>query len=270
MECLKPMYIAKQEMYVPCGKCGFCGATRRSDWALRIAYERRMHGVSHFVTLTYANAHLVWHSGIPQLHRAHTQLFFKRLRKAGFKLRYYGVAEYGSQTLRPHYHVLLFGDVSEEAIRKAWDYGQVHIGNVTEQSILYCLSYMINKNDWRMSKGRVKPFNMMSRGRGVVKGIGHNYLSSAMIDWHRSGRKNYCVLNGSKRHLPRYYKVRIFSRLDQLRIAVAAEKENFRRMVRWIRDPARRRMRDPLAYYERARAAQERSIRFKAKENLRI
>lgn len=270
MECLKPIYLSKTDMYVPCGKCGFCGATRRSDWALRLAYEKKLHSQSAFVTLTYANPHLVWKDGLPQLHREHTQLFFKRLRKAGFKLRYYGVSEYGAKTYRPHYHLILFGDVPEEAIRKAWDYGQVHIGNVTEQSVMYCLSYMINKNDWRMSRRRVRPFNMMSRGRGAVKGIGSNYLTSAMISWHRSARKGYALLNGCKRHLPRYYKVQIFSRIDQVRMAVQAEKDNFRRMVKWIRDPARRRIKDPLALYERARRQMEKSIRFKAKENLTL
>ena len=101
MECLNPRYLHKRDMYVPCGKCGFCGASRRSDWALRIAYERKAHAGSLFVTLTYANPHLVWKDGVPQLHRYHTQLFFKRLRKAGYKLRYFGVGEYGSQTYRP-------------------------------------------------------------------------------------------------------------------------------------------------------------------------
>lgn len=270
MECLKPIYLAKQDMLVPCGKCGFCGATRRSDWAVRIMWERKMHMESKFVTLTYANPHLVWLNGIPQLHREHTQLFFKRVRKAGYKLRYYGVGEYGSHTLRPHYHVLLFGDVPEDVIRKAWNYGQVHIGNVTEQSVLYCLSYMINKNDWRMYKGRKRPFNMMSRGRGKVKGIGSNYLSKAMIAWHQSGRKNYVQEGQVRKHLPRYYKTKIFSKIDLVRIAVESQKETFRNMVRWIRDPKRARMRDPLAYYEFARKEKEARIRFKAKEKLII
>lgn len=268
MECLKPTYLSSRDMYVPCGRCGFCGATRRSDWAVRIAYEKRMHICSQFVTLTYANPHLKWDSGKPQLHRPHTQEFFKALRNAGYKIRYYGVAEYGSQTFRPHYHLILFGDVPEDVIRQAWTFGQVHIGTVTEQSIIYTLSYMINKNDWRMNRGRVRPFNMMSRGRGAVKGIGSNYLTVEMIEWHKSGRKNYCLMDGQKRHLPRYYKCKIFSKLDQLRIAVASEKDSFRKMVKWIRDPARRRLKDPLAYYERARAAQEHRIRFKAKDNL--
>jgi len=259
MECLYPRWLPLREMLVPCGKCGFCGATRRSDWAIRLKYERRMHMTSRFVTLTYANPHLVWKDGNPQVHRPHTQLFFKRLRKAGYKLRYYGVAEYGSQTFRPHYHVLLFGDIPEQAIRDAWTYGQTHIGTVTDESVMYCLSYMINKNGWKMSKNRVRTFNMMS------KGIGKNYLTKAMIAWHKSGRKNYALVDGKKRHLPRYYKLKIFNRLDQIRIAYYAQREQFQNLVKWIRDPLRRRMADPLAYYQQVMKQMEANIRFKAK-----
>lgn len=264
MECLSPKWIAKHEILVPCGKCGFCAATRRSDWAIRLMYERKLHMSSKFVTLTYADAHLKWENGQPQLHREHVQLFLKRVRKEGYKLRYYGVGEYGSKTFRPHYHLLLFGDIPEEVIRRQWYHGLVHIGTVTEQSVNYCLSYMINKNDWRHSKGRVKTFNMMS------KGIGRNYLSKAMIAWHKSGRKNHCIVDGVRRHLPRYYKEKIFSKIDLVRIAVRDQKEVFRNLVKWVRDPLRRKMKDPLRYYHQMRRQQEGRIRFKAKLNLTI
>lgn len=264
MECLRPKYLHKQDMVVPCGNCGFCAATRRSDWAVRIAYERKLHTSSCFITLTYANPHLVWASGHPQLHRRHVQLFLKRVRKAGHKLRYYGVGEYGSKTFRPHYHMIIFGDVPESVIRKSWDYGEVHIGTCTDESVLYTLSYMINKNDWRMSRGRVRTFNMMS------KSIGKNYLTKAMIAWHRSGRKNYCILDANVKHLPRYYKVKIFSKVDLVRIAVRDQKDMFKKLVRYIRHPLRMRMRDPYGYYMQARAQQESRIRFKSKQNLTI
>lgn len=262
MECIKPIYIAKHDLYAPCGKCGFCGATRRGDWSIRLKFERRLHLDSKFVTLTYADPHLVWDSGGPQLHREHVQLFFKRLRKAGYKLRYYGVGEYGTKTMRPHYHVLLFGDVPERVIREQWHLGQVHIGTVTEQSVMYCLSYMCN-NTWRYDfrfQNRVRPFNMMS------KGIGKNYLTAAMIAWHKADRRNYINDYGVRRHLPRYYKLKLFSKVDLVRIAVRDQKALFKQMVQWLRHPVRRRMKDPLGYYEQCRRVQEQSIRFKAKE----
>lgn len=277
MECLKPKYLVNREMVVPCGACPFCAATKRSDWALRLLYESKKYIGSKFVTLTYADHNLRYLDGNPQLVKSDLQKWFKRVRKAGNKLRYFAVGEYGSKTYRPHYHIILFGNVSDEAIRKGWSYvdrktgkrkdiGIVHIGQVTPQSIMYCLGYVVNGKAWQMKHHRVAPFTVMSRRPG----LGSNYLSPAMIEWHKSDRKNYALLDGQKRHLPRYYKEKIFSKLDRVRIAVRAEKEQFQKLLRFIRDPRRMRMRDPLQEYEDRRAVLAKRIRFKSKENLII
>lgn len=277
MECIKPRYLHKQDMVVPCGNCAFCAATRRSDWALRLHYEGKKHLGSKFVTLTYANNMMTWEHGHPQLVKSDLQNFFKRLRKLGFKFRYYAVGEYGSQTFRPHYHVILFGDIPEVAIRKAWArckrstgsyyaIGHVHIGQVTSASVMYALGYIVNGKSWKMSNKRVAPFCLMSRRPG----LGANYLTKQMIAWHKSDRKNYAILDGERRHLPRYYKEKIFSKIDLVRIAVRDQKAVFKRMVAWIRHPKRARMRDPLRYYEDARKEMARSIKFKSKQNLTI
>lgn len=265
MQCLSPIYLSKQDMVVPCGKCAFCAATRRSDWATRIEYESRLHLVKKFITLTYANPHLTWEYGNPQLVKSDLQKWFKRVRKAGFKFRYYAVGEYGSRTYRPHYHVLLFGDVPDDVIGEAWSFGQVHIGTVTQASIMYCLGYITNKN-WTHLHNRVPPFSLMSR----KPGLGHNYLSKDMVEWHRSGRKNYVLVDGAKRHLPRYYKTKIFSKIDLVRIAVRDQKEVFKNMVKWIRHPKRMRMRDPLKYRDEQLRRLAMQIRSKSKENLTI
>jgi len=272
MECLKPLYLVNREMVVPCGACAFCAATKRSDWALRLHYEQKMHVGSKFVTLTYADNELIWKDGQAQLSKpnvegnSHLQLFFKKVRKAGHKLRYFAVGEYGAKTFRPHYHIILFGDVPDAAIRKAWSKGLVHIGSVTTQSIMYCLGYIVNGKGWKMKHKRVPPFTIMSRRPG----LGANYLSPQMIEWQKSDRKNYAILDGQKRHLPRYYKEKIFSKLDRVRISVRAEKETFQKLLRFIRHPKRMRMRDPLAYYEEQRRILAKKIRLKCKENLII
>lgn len=277
MECLKPKYLSKQEMVVPCGSCAFCAATRRSDWATRLHYEAKLHYGSKFVTLTYSNNNLTWDKGLSQLNKKDLQLWFKRVRKAGYKFRYYAVGEYGSTTYRPHYHILVFGDVPESVLRKAWAkcnrktgkyyaIGHVHIGAVTQASVMYCLGYMVNGKHWRMRHKRVAPFSTMSRRPG----LGHNYLTKAMRAWHKDDRKNYCILDGAKRHLPRYYKTKIFSKVDLVRIAVRDQKAVFQAMVKWIRHPLRMKIADPLAYWERCRAMQARRIKFKSKENLTI
>lgn len=265
MECMKPMYLSKQEMLVPCGKCPFCAATRRADWATRLEYEARLHLVKKFVTLTYANPHLTWNHGVPQLNKRDLQLWFKRVRNSGYRIRYYGVGEYGSKTFRPHYHVILFGDVPDDVIRQSWPLGQVHIGNVSQASIMYTLGYIVNKN-WKHVTHRVPPFSLMSR----KPGLGHNYLSRAMMEWHKADRRNYVLVDGVKRHLPRYYKTKIFSKIDLVRIAVRDQKMMFKKMVEWVRHPLRAKMKDPMAYRaDQVRRLAER-IRATSKENLTI
>lgn len=266
MECQKPIYLSKQDMVVPCGNCAFCGATKRSDWALRLHYEGKKHLVKKFVTLTYANPHLHWKNGVSQLDKRDLQLFFKRVRNSGAKIRYYAVGEYGSKTYRPHYHILLFGDVSDDVLRSAWPLGLVHIGQVTQASIMYCLGYIVNGKGWQMSHKRQKPFALMSNRPG----LGSNYLTPAMIEWHRSGRKNYAILDGVQRHLPRYYKTKIFSKIDLVRIAVRDQKAMFKKAVRWVRSPAMCRQKDPLAYRKLQYERLAKTIRGKCKINLTI
>jgi len=266
MECLKGIYLSKQDMVVPCGKCPFCLATKRSDWALRLHYEGRCHLTKKFVTLTYADCHLHFKNGTAQLDKRDVQLWLKRVRRTGAKVRYFAVGEYGSKTYRPHYHVLLFGECSDDVIRDSWPLGHVHIGTVTDASVMYCLGYIVNGKGWKMSHKRVAPFSLMSRRPG----LGANYLSPAMIEWHKSDRKNYAILHGQKRHLPRYYKCKIFSKIDLVRIAVRDQKAVFKAAVKWVRSPAMRRQKDPLAYRDEQRRRHAKKIRSKCKENLII
>lgn len=276
MECQRPRYLHKQDIVVACGECVFCAATKRSDWALRLHYESKLHEVKKFITLTYADAHLPWKNGISQLDKRDLQLWFKRVRKCGYKIRYYAVGEYGSKTYRPHYHIILFGDVPDSVIRETWPKGHVHIGNVTDASIMYTLGYIVNGKGWQMRTKRVAPFSLMSRGRWYLKdgtyitGLGGNYLTAAMIAWHKSDRKNYAMIHNEKRHLPRYYKTKIFSKVDLVRIAVRDQKAVFKQMVKWVRSPAMRRQKDPLAYRAEQIKIFAARLRFKCKENLII
>lgn len=265
MECLTPRYLHAQDMVVPCGKCAFCAATRRADWATRLEYEARLHLEKRFITLTYANPHLHWAHGNPQLCKRDLQLWFKRVRRTGAFIRYYAVGEYGSRTYRPHYHVILFGKVSDDVIRDSWPLGQVHIGTVTQASIMYTLGYIVNKS-WHHLHNRVAPFALMSR----KPGLGSNYLSPAMVEWHKSDRKNYVILDGQKRHLPRFYKTKIFSKIDLVRIAVRDQKAVFKRLVDWIRQPSQARMADPWKYRRECMERLAKSIRSKSKENITL
>ncbi|MDE5972064.1 MAG: hypothetical protein K2G94_04895, partial [Muribaculaceae bacterium] len=105
---------------VPCGKCVACLQKRRMNWAFRLEKEKLNSSSALFITLTYDNAFLpLDKDGLAHVSKRDCQTFLKRLRrnveremlklgKESPSLRYILSSEYGSQTLRPHYHLLLF------------------------------------------------------------------------------------------------------------------------------------------------------------------
>lgn len=198
---------------LPCGKCLVCLQSKRNDWAFRLSEEHKAakYGAL-FVTLTYSNQNIPEYGS---LEKSDLQKFFKRLRKRSTdKIRYYAVGEYGSQYLRPHYHAIVFNS-NEADIRASWELGYVHVGSVTAASVAYVLKYIVQPDvapagqifdavteTWRPKFQ--KPFAVMSRAYG----IGAAYLTDEMVTWHKSGGKNYALVQGTdtKIRLPRYYK----------------------------------------------------------------
>lgn len=133
--------------------------------------ESLLHSESCFVTLTYRDPPV----GPPRgsLAPVDAVLWLKRLRKAVFptKLRFFLVGEYGSKTLRPHYHVLLFGmpwnPSSEAVVEKTWGRGFVQLGEVNQATIRYCVGYVLKKMTRPGScGGRVPEFARFSIGIG--------------------------------------------------------------------------------------------------------
>lgn len=87
-----------------CGQCLPCRLKRRREITHRIMLEAGLKQDNAFVTLTYEKDPV---SLVP----ADLRAFFDALRKkVGYRVfRYYAVGEYGDQSMRPHYHVALFG-----------------------------------------------------------------------------------------------------------------------------------------------------------------
>lgn len=112
IRCANPKFSGPSDYYWPCGRCHFCRERRARDVAHRIDLEASLHPSSAYVTLTYADDQLPAGGA---LSLRDMTLFLKRLRKAAaeadrsWKLRYYYVGEYAPRTLRPHYHVVLYG-----------------------------------------------------------------------------------------------------------------------------------------------------------------
>ena len=118
-----------------------------------------MHERNAFVTLTYDDEHLPQDNKVT---KDELQRFIKRLRKNNpfNKFRYFACGEYGEETQRPHYHLLLFGQdfrgaelrlsdgfYSSHQISEAWPYGHNHSANIDVGSCFYVAGYVQKKRD---------------------------------------------------------------------------------------------------------------------------
>lgn len=124
---------------IPCGHCLECRLDYSRRWADRMMLELETQKKAIFLTLTYDRHHVhpsTWKEVVPEdkyypsskhelwsdsgalmlpeyftLKKKDIQDFMKRIRKAfpDVKLRFYAAGEYGDKTLRPHYHMILYG-----------------------------------------------------------------------------------------------------------------------------------------------------------------
>lgn len=180
---------------VPCGRCLGCRIDYSRQWANRCMLEKESwpDELCWFVTLTYDDQHLPKGSKeFPTLVKKDLQLFVKRLRKATDRegIRYFACGEYGSQTARPHYHLILYnlplddlqpfgrnelGDqyFRSEFLESVWQHqGFVSVGRVSWESCAYTARYIVKKHYGKDSTyysefGIAPEFVVMSRRPGI-------------------------------------------------------------------------------------------------------
>lgn len=191
---------------IPCGHCVGCLLERSRQWADRCMLEAKYHEKNSFLTLTYSDENLpaqgftVDDDGVCSdapffsLDKRDLQLFMKRLRKEIYplKCRYFACGEYGSHSLRPHIHIILFGyDFSDDRVfykknfrgekyftspklDKLWDKGIAVICDVSWDTCAYVARYCLKKRDNQMkdfyNEFNVQPeFTTMSRRPGIAR-----------------------------------------------------------------------------------------------------
>lgn len=219
MICDSPFRVTSKDgadYAVNCGRCPPCKKRRVSQWCFRIMEEDKVSTSAYFVTLTYDSRTLpITPKGFKTLRKKDYQKFMKRLRKrCSKKLRYYAVGEYGSKRKRPHYHAIIFNVDDYEDIHKAWQLGDVHIGNVSGASTAYTLKYIDKEKRVPEHKNddRVPEFSLMS------KGLGKNYFESEnMVRYHKDDlSRMYCVLpDGIKVAMPKYFREKIYDEQER-------------------------------------------------------
>ena len=170
------------------------------------------HGKATFLTLTIADEFMYGES----VYKSSVQKFLKRLRKRlGCKLRYVAVGEYGGESGRPHYHLIVYGldpysDSHFEAVQDCWKYcywsfmdrANVY-KEVNYQNIRYLFKYMWKKSNVEDVN---PPFMLCS------KGIGRDW-----IDKHSSEVEEKLSISyrGVELGVPRYYRGRLSPTFDK-------------------------------------------------------
>ena len=235
-------------MLIPCGQCIGCRIRQREDWTTRIELEARDYPKEEvwFITLTYDDDHVpgmivktgeimrkvqyTWKPGekrpdsVQILLYEDIQKFLKRLRKAyRGKLRYFVAGEYGEQTARPHYHMILYGwrptDLenlykihhngyyNSKWLADLWGMGQIQIAQAVPETYRYVAGYVTKKMyeiDGKKANqyyelGQTKPFACMS----LKPGLGDHYYQEHKAEIWRQGYIQ-CT-NGKQAQIPRYY-----------------------------------------------------------------
>nr|QJB21681.1 MAG: replication initiator protein [Microvirus sp.] len=220
MLCLSPITLKHKnprnkdgKVIVPCGRCVNCLINRRESWVIRLLEEFKT-APAIFITLTYSDENLNFaFNGFATLSKYDVQLFFKRFRKAFKKdFKYYCVGEYGSVTNRPHYHIILFGCTLSDynLVLDKWGHGQITVTQLNIRRLVYTTKYHLNKGHY--PDGCDPPFTLMS------KGIGLNYVKT-MSNFHDNNIDNcFYQLDQFKKSLPRYYRNKLYSRDELLKM----------------------------------------------------
>jgi len=207
-------------LQVPCGTCICCREEQARQAAVRIAHEAQTHERNAFLTLTYNDQTLPPYGS---LNYQDLTKFLKRARKAFGKLRYYAVGEYGDQSLRPHYHLCIFGhDFTEqriitrknphllwtqEAVTRCWGLGRVEVGALTFETARYTASYVTKKLRSKQRYVRIDE----TTGELVAVEQPRAFMSDNLgKDWWIQNRdqleyNDYVIINGKRQKPPKAY-----------------------------------------------------------------
>lgn len=230
--------IVQDYIEIPCGKCLECRLAYSRQWADRCCFEAQYHENNYFITLTYDDDSLSYSqmycplSGevieTPTLVLADLQKFFKRLRRRGFSFRYFACGEYGSETLRPHYHAIMFGLKLDDlehyktsklgfdyfispTLSEVWGKGFVVVAPFSWETAAYTARYCMKKANNNLSLfydtyGIQPEFVVMSR----KPGIGREYYDDYNLKIYSTDEVFITSNKGGQRHRPPRYFDKLF------------------------------------------------------------
>lgn len=199
-----------------CGGCYACRINKRRVWTGRILLESYFYPETSFVTLTYEDSHIPQIDGLQVLDKSHFKRFIREFGRTSFgpNFRWYGVGEYGDESMRPHYHFILFGvGVGwRNEIAYAWSekidkdhvtskmvrdgrvladgtkfrqmFGHITMEPLIAERAAYACGYVVKKmsasDDTRL-KGRPPEFRSMSKQYGGIGISGLGWLADMQM-----------------------------------------------------------------------------------------
>lgn len=205
--------ITKQEFMAPCRKCTPCRVSKlgfiEQLCNFEILSQYRKGNFSTFLTLTLRDGNIS-HCGLcrSQYTKFLDNFRISLKRRYNKSYKYVGCAEYGDDTMRPHYHFCFFGVNPQEAddiLHDIWSHSIYDVGFLSNGGVRYVLDYIMtnsNKltdgnNQFYLNLGLCPPFYTKSGG------IGKEYLENSIIPFYRD--YGYYTDRGQKKLLSSYY-----------------------------------------------------------------
>ena len=225
MSCVSPVNIRSplhpdKFIYVPCGRCAWCRRDKRNEWCLRFEIEQKDNLFTDFITLTYDDENIPYYiddiDGVFEMRasKEDVQKFVKRLRKKGYKFKYFIVSELGPKNKRPHYHGVFFSDkkITGEDIQSTWNKGFTSSYPATSGAMRYVTKYIL--------KGSDRDNNFMLCSKRPAIGASYVKESNALHTYRKTDDGIYQfsmpVVGGQTMPMPRYYKKKFKQFFDEL------------------------------------------------------
>ena len=205
-----PAEYRPPDYWLPCGTCEGCAERKKKDWSIRMYHESQLFDRNCFATFTYDEEH---YPEDGKINKRHLQNFIKRLqrdqKKVNRPIRYYAVGEYGEQTNRAHYHLILFNEdflssryyyalggdfYGNKELEEIWGMGQIHLAPFNAGRAFYTAGYVAKK----LADKEQETFQLQSRQPPLgMNWVRQNYKSMAAI--------KKIIIEGQEYPVPRVY-----------------------------------------------------------------
>lgn len=225
---------------IPCGHCLECRLEYSRQWADRCILEAQQYEDNCFITLTYDDLNIPVvddvHPETGEITKFKTlvkkdlQDFMKRLRSRlddkDIKIRFFAAGEYGDESMRPHYHAIIFGwspikEINEKTgkqdchllkmsnlgyayyhsdfLKEVWPFGNNLVTECSWETCAYVSRYVVKKyknEKYFSEKTNIqKEFVTMSRRPG----IGLKWLQSHDVCYATFQNNYVSTPNGSRK-----------------------------------------------------------------------